>query len=529
VVTFEIEDRTLPRILRRQAVQRPDTEFLQFGDADAVTFGAIDEQTDRIANHLRTLGVAKGDRVAMVLPNCLELVTTWFALAKLGAVEVPVNIELRGRLLAHVLGNSGAEVVVCHRDLLAGVSPVLNGLPSVTTVVVVGGTATDAHDNGVTAGRLLAYPELLSGPATGLDVDVSYSDPMAILYTSGTTGPAKGAVMPHHQYFLWVDLYAKSLQLTSDDSYFTPLPLFHADGQLWGTYFALVYGTKGTFADRFSASRYWDQVRASGATATNMLGSMGHILWKQEPSDDDADNPLRVAQAIPMVGFKKDFEKRFGLSLVTGYGQTETNWVSYDTPDESRDGSCGKVASEHFEVRVVDELDHPLPPGSIGEIVVRPREPWSMSTSYHAMPEATLTTWRNLWFHSGDAGYLDEDSWLYFSDRIKDVIRRRGSNISAFELESVIDSHPLVLESAAVAVPSELSEDDVLVFVVVAEGVELDPAELVDYCREQLPRFMVPRYLEIGTQRLPRTPTEKISKPELRQRGVGPTTYDAEA
>ncbi|MEV6984768.1 AMP-binding protein [Sphaerisporangium sp. NPDC051017] len=528
MTTIDLQARTLPDILRWQAERRPDDAFLQFGRAAATTFGAVELRTNQLAHGLRGLGVGHGHRVAMILPNCVEIVTTWFALAKLGAVQVPINVELRGILLAHVLGNSGAEVLVCHREFLAVIAPVVNEQAALRTVVVVAGGVEDARAAGITADCVLTYPELFTGPSTSLDVDVSYTDPLAILYTSGTTGPAKGVVMPHHQYYVWVELYARSLQLTNDDSYFTPLPLFHADGQLWGVYFPLVFGTKGTFVERFSASRYWEQVRESGATATNMLGSMGHILWKQEPSARDADNPLRVAQALPMVAFKRDFEERFGLRLVTGYGQTETNWVSYDTPDQWRPGSCGKVADEHFEVGIVDDLDQPLPPHAIGEIVVRPKQPWSMSSGYHAMPDATLGAWRNLWFHSGDAGYLDEDGWLYFRDRIKDVIRRRGSNISAFELESVIDAHPLVQECAAVAVPSELSEDDVLVFVVVADGTSLDPAELMAYCREQLPRFMVPRYLDIGTERLPRTPTQKIAKPELRLRGVGPSTWDAE-
>lgn len=528
VVTVPLELRSLPAVLRRQVAERPDAEYLQFGERPAVTFGAIDAESTQVANSLRRLGVERGDRVAMILPNCQEIVTTWFAAAKIGAVEVPVNVELRGSLLRHVLANSGAEVLVCHRDVLVEIAPVVNALTELRVLVAVDSSVAETRAAGIRADAVLAWDELLSGDQTALDVAVGYADPMAILYTSGTTGPAKGAVMPHHQYWVWVDLYARSLELTSDDSYFTPLPLFHADGQLWGAYFPLVFGTKGTFVDRFSASRYWHQVRASGATATNMLGAMAHILWKQQPRPDDADNPLRVAQALPMVAMKSEFEERFGMRLVTGYGQTETNWVSYDTPSVSRPGSCGKVADEHFEVRIVDELDEPLPAGSIGEIVVRPREPWSISSGYHAMPEQTQATWRNLWFHSGDAGYLDDDGWLYFSDRIKDVIRRRGSNISAFELESVLGEHPDVEECAAVAVSSDLTEDDVMVFVVVAESSTLTPAALLAHCRAVLPKFMVPRYVEIGTERLPRTPTEKISKPALRERGPGKATWDAD-
>jgi crotonobetaine/carnitine-CoA ligase len=523
----ELEDRTLPTILAHWAENAGDREYLQFGSDPASTFLEVEVATNRVAHSLARLGLTRGDRVAILAPNCLELVQTWFAAAKLGAVEVPVNTALRGKLLAHVLGNSGARILVVHASLRADVRDVVNAVAAITTVVVVGGSPEDARAAAITADRVLAFPELLEGSADALSSRPSYSDPMAILYTSGTTGPAKGAVMPHHQYYVWVELYARSLGLTNDDSYFTPLPLFHADGQLWGAYFPLVYGTKGTFEERFSVSRFWEQAKRSEATATNMLGAMVHMLWKQEPSPADRDHQLRVAQAIPMIPLKDDFQERFGLSLVTGYGQTETNWVSYDTETDHRDGSCGKVPSEFFEVEVVDELDEPVAAGEIGEIVVRPKLPWSISLGYHGNPEATQQTWRNLWFHSGDAGRLDEDGWLYFSDRIKDVIRRRGSNISAFELESVVDDHPEVLESAAFAVPSELSEDDVMVVVVTAPGSALEPADLHAYCVENLPKFMVPRYLEITTERLPRTPTEKISKPELRQRGVTPSTWDA--
>lgn len=522
-------DRVLPALLTRWAETDGDREFLQFGADAAVTFHDVQLSTNRIAHALKRLGLGAGDRIAMLVPNCLELVLTWFAAAKLGAVEVPVNIQLRGRLLAHVLGNSGASVLLCHQDFLADIAETVAAQPGITTVIVVGGSRADARERGITTDRVLEFRELTEGSAAALDHRPHYSDPLAILYTSGTTGPAKGVVMPHHQYYLWVELYAASLGLTREDSYFTPLPLFHADGQLWGTYFPLVYGTKGTFAERFSVSRYWQQARDSGATATNMLGAMAHMLWKQPPGDADRRHSLRIAQALPMISMKSGFEERFGLQLVTAYGQTETNWVAYDTAGESRPGSCGKVATEHFDVRVVDEFDEPCPPGQVGEIVVRPRNAWTISRGYHAMPTETQSAWRNLWFHSGDAGHLDADGWLYFADRIKDVIRRRGQNISAFELESVVGEHPLVVESAAVAVASELSEEDVLLIVVAAEGSALTPGDVLAHCVDQLPKFMVPRYVEVRTDTLPRTPTEKIAKTDLRRRGLTAGTWDAEA
>ncbi|MCQ8835582.1 AMP-binding protein [Streptomyces malaysiensis] len=523
-----LSDHTLPTILAHWAERAAEREFLQFGDEPACTFLDMEFTTNRVARSLRGYGVQTGDRVAMLLPNRIEVVHTWFGAAKLGAIEVPVNIELKGKLLAHVLSNSGAGVLVCDVSLLEQRVEIINVIPDLHTVVIVGGSPEQARAAGLTVRRVVPFAELLTADSTPVRSDVRHTDPMAILYTSGTTGPAKGVVLSHQQYFLWVQLYARSLGLTREDSYFSPLPLFHADAQLWGVYFPLVFGTKGTFQQRFSVSRFWPQVRASGATATNLLGAMAQLLWKAPATADDTEHSLRIAQALPMIPFKREFERRFGLQLVTAYGQTETNWVSYDTTRESRPGSAGKVASEHFEVRIVDELDEPLPPGATGEIVVRPKHAWSISLGYHAMPEETHRAWRNLWFHTGDAGYLDEDGWLYFVDRIKDVIRRRGENISAFELESVVNDHPAVRECAAIAVSSELSEDDVMLIAVAEPGVALDAAELLAYCRRQLPKYMVPRYLEIVREPLPRTPTEKISKPDLRRRGLTPATWDTE-
>jgi crotonobetaine/carnitine-CoA ligase len=252
---------------------------------------------------------------------------------------------------------------------------------------------------------------------------------------------------------------------------------------------------------------------------------MAHILWKREPARDDASNPIRVAQSLPMIPFRRAFERRFGLALATAYGQTETNFVAYDTPGDWREGSCGRVAPG-FEVAVVDRSDRSLPPGETGEIVVRPELPWTVSSGYYGMPDQTLASVRNLWWHSGDSGHFDEDGWLYFDGRTKDVIRRRGVNISAHEVESIVDEHPAVVESAAVAVPSELSEDDVKVVVVVRDESELTPAQVLEHCRRQMPRHMIPRYVELRRSPLPRTPSEKIAKETLRAEGVTPETFD---
>jgi crotonobetaine/carnitine-CoA ligase len=519
-----LEERTLPRLLRHQAECRPDAPFLRhLGDEEYISFAAMEAETNRIANALQRMGVTAGDRVALILPNSLTLVRLWFAAAKLGAIEVPLDPELRGRLLAHVLANSAPAVVCCHASVLDALAS-----HAVDTVVVVDGSPEDARAAGVTARCLHDLGELLGGDDSTPKVDVGHADPLAILYTSGTTGPAKGVLMPHNQFYVFTEMFARNLELDASDSYYTPLPLFHADAQLFGVYFPLIYGTRGTIDGRFSASRYWDNVRASGATATNMLGAMAHILWKRAPTPDDAANPLRVCQALPMVPFRRDFERRFGLALATAYGQTETNFVMYDTPGDWREGSCGRPAPG-FQVAVVDAHDRPLPPGEVGEIVVRHEDPWTVSLGYYGMPEQTLSSARNLWWHSGDRGHLDEDGWLYFDGRLKDVIRRRGVNISAHEVESIVDEHPAVLESAAVAVPSELSEDEIKVVVVARDGAELTAEDLIDHCFRHLPRHMVPRYVEVRRCALPRTPSEKVAKERLRAEGMTLDTFDRES
>jgi crotonobetaine/carnitine-CoA ligase len=334
-------------------------------------------------------------------------------------------------------------------------------------------------------------------------------------------------MLSHRGFAAWAESISRNMGLTSDDVYYQCLPLYYGDAQFMTTYFGLTQGARVVFVERFSASRFWDHIRMSGATATNLLGTIAHILWKQEERETDRQHSLRICNSIPMPPFKDAFEERFGVRMVTGYGQTETNLVAVDGLDEWRPGSCGRAAPG-YELLIVDEQDEPVSPGTVGEIVVRASRPWTMFQGYWGKPEATVQAWRNLWFHTGDAGSMDDEGWLYFVERLKDSIRRRGQNISAYELECLIEADNDVLEAAAIAVPSELGEDEVKVIVVLRPGCRADGQSLVRSWQERLPRFMVPRYVELRAEPLPRTVSHKIAKRELRDEWATLRTWDRE-
>lgn len=520
----DLENRVLPKILLKQAERLGGSPFIDICGRSA-SFEEMQVVSARLTRGLRGLGVGKSDRVAVLLPNCFELVATWFAVSSLGSIEVPSNPGLKGDLLCHNLNNCGAEVLVADASTLDELARVQDRLPDLRTLILVGVDPSEARAAGIRIGRIVGFEECMA-PQPDFDLaDIHYSDPMAILYTSGTTGPAKGALMSHHHCYSWAAGMALNLGYTTGDSYFSALPLFHTDAQMFGVYLPLIYGTRTTLVDGFSASRFWDQVRESRATATNLLGAMAVILSRQPPSNGDSANPVRICQCIPMVPDKQAFERRFGMRLVTGYGQTETGFVTLDTVDDTKEGSCGRPHPD-WEVAIVDDRDRPLPHGSVGEIVSRPRKNWSMFSGYYRADAKTVQTLRNLWYHSGDAGCLDEDGWLYFKHRLNEAIRRRGENISAYEVETVAEKHPDIVESAAFGIPSEFTEEDIMVVAQRRAGSTLGAAELLAHFRAMAPRHMVPRYIEITDAPLPRTPTEKIARTALRQQGVGAATFD---
>ena len=353
------------------------------------------------------------------------------------------------------------------------------------------------------------------------------------MYTSGTTGPSKGVVLPYGVGGVFAQGVVDTAKLTSDDVSYVVHPLFHGNAQLMQVLPSLLVGARISLWPGFSASRWLDQVRACGATITNTLGVMVSFIYNQPKREDDADNPLRVMITLPAPSdIAEDFERRFAVKCLEGYGMTEVGVITYRRLEEPfRIGSAGR-AVEWCDVRIVDpETDEPLSPGEVGEIVARPKSTGIMMKEYNNVPGKTVEAWRNLWFHTGDAGEMDEEGYLYFRDRVKDVIRRRGENISSFSIESVANAHSSVVESAAIAVPAEYgvgAEDEVKLCVVLKQGEELDPAELHEYCAQRMPYFAVPRYIEYISE-IPKTANEKVRKNVLREQGITPNTWDREA
>ena len=520
------------KVLAAHAATRGDQPFLQFQDDPAVTYAEADAAANRIANGLLRHDIAPGETVAVMVANSVVYCTIWFALSRLGAVQVCVNTAYRGLFLRHVLENSQSRTILIHADYLPALAEIEHQVPAVRKALVLGleQAATIPAFQRI---ALLPFEELQQAPADPIDRAVSYRDLGAIMYTSGTTGPSKGVLMPHaHLYLLGLGL-VENMRVTAADIYYICMPLFHANAMLMQLYGTLIAGAKAVIVPSFSASRWVDDIRRYGITITNTLGVMTEYIYRQPPRPEDALPTLRRICAVPApADIRENFDRRFNTRLIEGYGMTEINIVAYhplDTP--YRSGSFGVVYDKYFEVRVVDpDSDEEMPPGQVGEVVARPKEPYCFMQGYNAMYEKTVEAWRNFWFHTGDAAWRDEDGYLYFVDRIKDRIRVRGENLSSYEIEKVLGEHPAIAEVAAIAVKSEVQgrEDEVKACIVLKPGQQLTPTEVLDYCQPRMPYFAVPRFVEF-LDALPKTPTEKVRKAVLRDGGITPATWDRQA
>jgi crotonobetaine/carnitine-CoA ligase len=505
-------------VLHRRAGEHPIREFAVFENGARWTYADTWRAMRETAGALHAWGVTRGDHVLSWQPNGPDALRTWLAINHLGAIYVPINTAYRGHLLEHVITNSGARLMVAHPQLVERLDEATGScLERVLTPgeagrsSVASGIPVEPLDDGY-------EPVAAECPADPWDT-------YAIIYTSGTTGPSKG-VLSSYVHVWSTAMAAFEGVLDEGDRYMVNLPLFHAGGTI-GVAGALALGGSISVVDGFKTDAFWHQVRHTGTTAVTLLGAMTSFLRAQPPSPADTDHSLRTVFMIPVSEDPAVFSRRFGVDIHTMFNMTEVSCPLVSAEKNPPMGTCG-VPRPGVEVRLVDEHDRDVNQGAVGELIVRTDRPWAMMHGYHDMPDATARAWHNGWFHTGDVFRQDENGHFRFVDRLKDAIRRRGENISSFEVEIAVLEHPAVREAAAVGVPSEYAEDEILLIVTPVADAAIDPTELHEHCQKRLPYFMVPRYIRV-TDELPKTPTAKIEKHVLRRQGLTDDTWDREA
>lgn len=519
-----ISENVVGNLVQGKAQSQKDRTFLFFRD-QTITFGQLDEMSNRFANGLKEMGIQKDDKISIMMKNHPDFLFTWFGASKLGAVEVPINTAYKGDLLKHIINNSESKILIIDADMIDRLTLIKDDLPKLKQIICHG--QIDPKISGSLPVPVSILDRFFDYPSDPVNIDIKPTDPVGFIYTSGTTGVSKGAVCPHNFFLHQAELVGELRGLNAQDILYTFLPLFHINAQIFTVLTALINDAQVVLAERFSASSFWDDILKYKATQFNYLGAVMTIMAKQEAKPTDINNSVRIAfgAACP-PDVMEHLEKRFGFVCLEGFGMTEIGIVIHDDIKARRKGSCGRVL-ENCEVRLVDDDDREVPTGEIGEIVFRPKKPYVMMTEYYNMPDKTLEVYRNLWFHSGDYARQDEDGYYYFVDRKKDAIRRRGENISSFEVEKIINAHPEILECAVFAVPSELGEDEVKANIVLKPNQSLAPETLIQFCGERMAYFAVPRYLEFVPE-LPKTPTNRIEKYRLRKLGVTDNTWDRE-
>lgn len=520
------EQHTVTATFAEAVRDHTDRPFLDMV-GDVYSYAEFDALTNRFANGLAALGVRQGDRVGALLDTSADAVAAWIAVNKLGAIYVPVNAAYKGEYLRHQFADAGVGVVICEADYIDRLYAIHDRLPALRTLVRRGDAAvTDAP-----------FPTLRLVDALGGDDPVADvckpADIAMLIYTGGTTGPSKGCIISHNYVCNLARQAVVNGDRTSADVNWSPLPLFHLNA-LAGTLLAsIMTGGCAALYPRFSVSRFWGEIERTGATIANLLGSMLTFIAEQPDTPESLRcfGQLRAIRGSPFTAeLQEKWKRRFGVKVAGSnvYGLTEATCVtSLHDGEYAKPGSSGK-RNDDFDVRIVDDEDNELPTGVAGEIVIRPRKAHVMFEGYWGRPADTLTIMRNMWLHSGDIGKFDEDGFFFFVDRKKDYLRRRGENISSFEVESTFRAHPAVHDVAIHSVLSETAEDEVKATIVLKpDGERVSEEDICRWSIEELPYFAVPRYIEIR-QDLPRNPVGRVLKYVLRDEGCTTTTWDRE-
>ena len=506
----------------RNAVKENSTGVFIEISGEKITYQECFDRSLQTAAMFREFGITKGDRVALFLPNCPEFLYCWFGLSMIGAISVPINTAYKKDETFYILDNSDASAFVAHQTLLSVAVPAGQMSKNLKAQLYV----LDGNVGGLeTTTNMKDWKEFYecwdSQPSGDLDNTVLPDDISMLVYTSGTTGNPKGVQVTHLMYVAAGQGFAYWTHATSRDRFFTCLPYFHANAQYYSTMGTMAAGATLIVESRFSASRFWSQVKESRATVVNFIGMMMPVLSKQPSSHDDRENEVRLFYGSPAFSkeFLEEFQERFGTQIIVGFGMTETCYGTIEELGDSRRSNSSGLPRKHpdegfvNQLKIADELGNALPTGQVGEISIK--NP-AITPGYWRNEEQSRLSLRDGWLYTGDLGWLDEDGYLYFVDRKKDVIRRRGENISSQEVEDVIKRHASVLDCAVIAVPSDLGEDEVKAYVLPRDGIKLQPEDIIYWCADNLAYFKCPRYIELRED-LPRTPSLRVRKDVLRQ------------
>jgi crotonobetaine/carnitine-CoA ligase len=512
---FGVERFTIPDVLDRRAEQIGDRTMMTIAGTP-VTFAQMRDRSCAAANVLADNGVARGDTVALFTATCPEWVYFWLGAARIGAVTAAVNVANKDEFLVHALRLSRAKVIITDPERLGRLNEIVDRVETAKTILAVGDSLTEA---------------LVRASIVSPDAEPTGPDELAALFfTSGTTGPSKAVAVTWHYLFTAAAGVATAWDLAAGDVVWSAMPLFHLSAAP-SVLAPMLLGATTVLSATFRPSEVWDEIRSCGAAGFAGAGAMVSMLWNQPPDTGDSQLPLRFISAAPIsADMYRDIEQRYDVKVVTMYGMTEAFPIAFKSVSEDGvPGTSGRV-NPAFDVRIVGGDGMPVPAGSVGEITCRPKSANAMSLGYvdaAAIDSQLVVIPHGDWFGTGDLGSFDDDGNLTYIDRAKDSLRRRGENVSSVEVETTVMRHPAVLEAAAVAVPSDLGEDDILVVVTVAPQVDLDHAELLDFCSARMPYFCVPRYLEVLDE-IPKNVIGRVRKDLLRKRGLGEKAWDRE-
>jgi crotonobetaine/carnitine-CoA ligase len=517
-------DRTVGRLVAKMGQRLGDAPYIADNHAGPVSFGEFAQRVSRAAAGLAELGVNRDENVGVLMPNRVEFFVAAWAQPWRGGVTVPLHIALKGVMLRDAIVKCRVRTVITVPERVTELIAIARetGYPS---RMIIFGALEESWP-----GTMHSW-DALTTPAEVPPADTDPAEPAILMLTSGSTGGSKAVIKSHHFEFVWASFGAEGRQYYDDAHVWTCLPASHASTLSGAAYASMIAGTRLTVHERFSARGFWDTARRLEATHVNLVGRMMNVLMLQAPSPVDHQHGVRIVFGAPPPLEPQAFRERFGVEVSSqGYGMTEI-WVSPQDvarQDWTRPSNYMSIAHPAMEVRLVAHDGRVLTPGSPerGEILVRPREPLWMFSGYFGDPDATVAAWQDLWFHTGDMASMDAEGGLYFHGRTRDTLRRGGENISAPEVEAIALTHPAIADAAVYGVPSELGEDEVKLDVILDPPGGITAAELLVFMSERSPAYMVPRFIDI-VDSFPRTPSEKVQKHVLRERGVGPNTFDA--